>query len=162
MPGNSSNYWSSMDFGSEEDDSPPSKTPSTRVYVDPWDLENYAFMRRHLGDTTSEASNPPSPEGEPTSSSFYYIPAEQEYRQDMRRISMQRTVLHDSPAAFAGIDEVDFHNDNFEMPSDQGIYYHQPYEDYNHERKLLVPRPTFTSGNETKNCYMSCCADVLS
>lgn len=63
-------YWNSIDFGSEE------SIPQTQKhYVDPWDLENYAYIRQHL-DSLDLSSDPSSLE-EPTdsnSSSFYYAP----------------------------------------------------------------------------------------
>ncbi|XP_077302932.1 uncharacterized protein LOC143923231 isoform X2 [Arctopsyche grandis] len=158
MPRKTSSYWTSMDFGSEEEDVVTSKSPSSRVYVDPWDLENYAFMRRHL-EETPVPSTPQSPAGEPASSNFYYISNNYDHHKDVRNTgSLQRTLLSaDSPTLFAGIDELDFHNENFEIPYDvnRGVYYHQPYDDFMQDRKLIVPRPTLTdtgsslsSGNE--------------
>lgn len=63
-------YWNSIDFGSEE-----SIPQMQKNYVDPWDLENYAYIRQHLDSL--DLSSDPSSLDEPTdsnSSSFYYIP----------------------------------------------------------------------------------------
>lgn len=138
-----------MDFGSEDEDSSglvTSKSPTTRVYVDPWDLENYAFMRRHLEGTPELQS----PAGEPASSStFYYVTKEDDDLLHHNHQPLQRTLPSaDSPTLFAGIDELDFHNENFEMPyyeSGRGVHrHHRPYEDFMMERKFIVPRPTLT------------------
>lgn len=63
-------YWNSIDFSSEE-----SIPQLQKEYIDPWDLENYAYIRQHL-DSLDLSSDPSSLE-EPTdsnSSSFYYLP----------------------------------------------------------------------------------------
>lgn len=63
-------YWNSIDFSSEE-----SIPQLQKDYIDPWDLENYAYIRQHL-DSLDLSSDPSSLE-EPTdsnSSSFYYSP----------------------------------------------------------------------------------------
>lgn len=65
-------YWNSIDFGSEE--SIPNM--HQKHYVDPWDLENYAYIRQHL-DSLDLSSDPSSlgDRTESNSSSFYYTPA---------------------------------------------------------------------------------------
>lgn len=46
MPGASSIYWNSV--GSHRSSESSGDTGSGgRQYVDPWDLENYAYLRRH-------------------------------------------------------------------------------------------------------------------
>lgn len=148
MPRKTSSYWTAMDFGSEDEDSSvlvTSKSPTTRVYVDPWDLENYAFMRRHLEGTPE----PHSPAGEPTSSSTFYYVTKEDHDLLYHHQPLERTLPSaDSPTLFAGIDELDFHNENFEMPyCDTGRGGHQrrrPCEDFMMERKFVVPRPTLT------------------
>uniref|UniRef100_A0A182W1S8 Uncharacterized protein n=1 Tax=Anopheles minimus TaxID=112268 RepID=A0A182W1S8_9DIPT len=47
-----------------------------RRYVDPWDMENYVYIRKQVMDPTSESEVPPSPAGEPIQSKFYYVPGE--------------------------------------------------------------------------------------
>uniref|UniRef100_A0A182N3I8 Uncharacterized protein n=1 Tax=Anopheles dirus TaxID=7168 RepID=A0A182N3I8_9DIPT len=47
-----------------------------RRYVDPWDMENYVYIRKQVLDPTSESEVPPSPAGEPIQSKFYYVPGE--------------------------------------------------------------------------------------
>lgn len=64
-------YWNSIDFSSEE-----SIPQLQKDYIDPWDLENYAYIRQHL-DSIDLSSDPSSSLEEPTdsnSSSFYYLP----------------------------------------------------------------------------------------
>ncbi|XP_058066908.1 histone-lysine N-methyltransferase SETD1B [Anopheles bellator] len=58
-----------------EDTSPT--TIFNRRYVDPWDMENYVYIRKHVLDPASETSEvSPSPAGEPIQSKFYYVPGE--------------------------------------------------------------------------------------
>lgn len=64
-------YWNSIDFSSEE-----SIPQLQKDYIDPWDLENYAYIRQHL-DSLDLSSDPSSSLEEPSdsnSSSFYYLP----------------------------------------------------------------------------------------
>ncbi|RZC39880.1 uncharacterized protein BDFB_004140 [Asbolus verrucosus] len=70
-------YWNSIDFGSEES----LHEPSLKHYVDPWDLENYAYIREHLDsiDLDSDPSSSNDFATEATSSSFRYAPVEQNY-----------------------------------------------------------------------------------
>ncbi|XP_005184442.2 uncharacterized protein LOC101898544 [Musca domestica] len=51
--------------------------PSQRCYVDPWDLENYDYVRKKMGQSPSprgyyESSASPSPIEEPIHSPYYY------------------------------------------------------------------------------------------
>ncbi|XP_065174001.1 uncharacterized protein [Atheta coriaria] len=58
-----------MDLDSDESMPYPNKQ-----YIDPWDLENYAYIRQHLDSV--DLSSDPSSLGEPQeTSAFYYIPA---------------------------------------------------------------------------------------
>ncbi|KAJ8950409.1 hypothetical protein NQ318_003685 [Aromia moschata] len=72
MPGDAL-YWNPTEFDSEESLEYPSKEP----YVDPWDLENYAYIREHL-DSMELSSAPSGSSGEfaaeANSNSFYYVP----------------------------------------------------------------------------------------
>ncbi|KAK5644443.1 hypothetical protein RI129_005743 [Pyrocoelia pectoralis] len=69
MPGNTY-YWNSAEF--ESDESLTNNFPKT-PYVDPWDLENYAYIREHLDSL--ELNSDTSSFGEPVeASSFYYAP----------------------------------------------------------------------------------------
>lgn len=53
--------------------------PSQRCYVDPWDLENYDYVRKKIDTTTPqstsfyETSMSPSPAGEPIPTQYYYV-----------------------------------------------------------------------------------------
>lgn len=44
MPAASSIYWNSID---SQRSSSSGDASNARQYVDPWDLENYAYLRRH-------------------------------------------------------------------------------------------------------------------
>lgn len=50
-------YWNSIDFGSEE--SIANTSSIKKDYIDPWDLENYAYIRDHLDsiDFSSDGSS---------------------------------------------------------------------------------------------------------
>ena len=55
MPAESSIYWDSV--GSQRSTSGGSTGSASRHYVDPWDLENYAYLRRHsVAGLTQQAS----------------------------------------------------------------------------------------------------------
>lgn len=69
MPANDL-YWNSVDFGSEEESIPDA---SLRNYVDPWDLENYAYIREHL-DSEPVSSD----EHTENSTSFCYMGLQRE------------------------------------------------------------------------------------
>lgn len=64
-------YWNSIDFSSEE-----SIPQLQKDYIDPWDLENYAYIRQHLDslDLSSDPSSVEEPTTDSNSSSFYYLP----------------------------------------------------------------------------------------
>ena len=67
-------YWNSIDFGSEEESVHDS--PSMKHYVDPWDLENYAYIREHL-DSVDISSDPRSDDFA-HSTSFSSVPVQRE------------------------------------------------------------------------------------
>lgn len=81
-------YWNAIDFGSDNESI---HDPNSKHYVDPWDLENYAYIREHLDsiDLSSNPSGSSSGDGEfvggsssngefveANSTSFYYVPAQ--------------------------------------------------------------------------------------
>ncbi|XP_044734395.1 uncharacterized protein LOC123296804 [Chrysoperla carnea] len=133
MPSKSTTYWDAMDFESEENSEFSSSPQETlRNYVDPWDLENYAYIRKHLA-STPEPSTPtfvggePTFVGEPTDSTFYYIPGggsgsggggggvrrqsdEGDYNLDSF-LYPPETIYGNTVNKFAGIDEAQFHNE---------------------------------------------------
>ncbi|XP_072381483.1 uncharacterized protein [Diabrotica undecimpunctata] len=91
MPGDSY-YWSPLD--NETDESLMEKEP----YIDPWDLENYAYIREHLDsmELSSSQSVPSGSSGEfaePTSS-FDYVPGRRS-----RTNSAMATISHFSAPA---------------------------------------------------------------
>jgi len=71
-----------------------------RQYIDPWDLENYIYLRSKTDPTFEEVPLSESPAGEPINSRFYYVPGEYE---DCRRCC-------------AGADELTFYNERFGIP----------------------------------------------
>ena len=59
MPAASSIYWNSVDSQrSSGDSSGDANSGGSRHYVDPWDLENYAYLRRHSVVTPVYQSQP--------------------------------------------------------------------------------------------------------
>lgn len=76
-------YWNSIDFGSEESlQDPPSKQ-----YVDPWDLENYAYIREHLDSIDLNSTSNPSTSGSAmavNSTSFHYVPGDHQQIKDQQ------------------------------------------------------------------------------
>lgn len=88
-------YWNSIDFSSEE-----SIPQLQKDYIDPWDLENYAYIRQHL-DSLDLSSDPSSLE-EPSdsNSSFYYLP------KPYAPIPQQRYDSLMSDQGYAAIEEV--------------------------------------------------------
>lgn len=121
MPSESLIYWDSVDFESEDysdfsnNNSPNAKS---RKYVDPWDLENYAYMRKHLESSTPDLSGATaSLIGEPTDSTFYYISGmdrnhEPEPTYNLNSIFYPtESLVYSTTARYAGIDEASFRND---------------------------------------------------
>ncbi|EFA10072.1 uncharacterized protein LOC100142083 [Tribolium castaneum] len=70
-------YWNSIDFGSEEESL---HSPSPKHYVDPWDLENYAYIREHLDsiDVSSDPSGSDDFTTDVNSTSFRYVPLQRD------------------------------------------------------------------------------------
>jgi len=69
-------YWNPMEL---DDDvyAPVHRGFATKPYVDPWDLENYAYIRQHLDDSVDLNSSNPSSLGDlqdTSASAFYYVP----------------------------------------------------------------------------------------
>ncbi|KFB50255.1 hypothetical protein ZHAS_00018332 [Anopheles sinensis] len=77
-------YYSAKEYDSAEESDYARRAifedgPNTifnRRYVDPWDMENYVYIRKQVLDPTSESEVPPSPAGEPIQTKFYYVPGE--------------------------------------------------------------------------------------
>ncbi|XP_063990021.1 uncharacterized protein LOC135169191 [Diachasmimorpha longicaudata] len=57
MPAASSIYWDSVD--SQRSSGSSGDAGSNRQYVDPWDLENYAYLRRHSVASPPQKYQPP-------------------------------------------------------------------------------------------------------
>jgi hypothetical protein len=102
-------------------------TSTSRHYVDPWDLENYAFMSRHCtSDTEADYVVGSTPALESSQSDFYYVPHnrhpyhEADDEDVIRRFSRY---LHDpmlskqneSLGLVSGLEEEDFYNERFEL-----------------------------------------------
>lgn len=71
-------YWSPLDIGSEESSQP------VESYIDPWDLENYIYIRENLDyldlNSTNSSLNYTNEEFEASfSSSFHYIPGKYQF-----------------------------------------------------------------------------------
>ncbi|KAJ8933360.1 hypothetical protein NQ314_014075 [Rhamnusium bicolor] len=92
MPGDDL-YWNPVDFDSEESLEFQPREP----YVDPWDLENYAYIREHL-ESMELSSNPSAPSGssgefaEANSNSFYYVPGKQAGPPYMPNVQEKKTL----------------------------------------------------------------------
>ena len=88
-----------------------SSTTTSRHYVDPWDLENYAFMRRHCTtDAETEYVVTSTPALESSQSDFYYVP------QPPHEEFIPRD---DSIGLVNGVEEEDFYNERYEMYSNR-------------------------------------------
>lgn len=77
--GNSSNYSSGEENTRMDKKTIPSfmlnDELNGRSYVDPWDMENYSFLRRQLEDINlSDNELSSTPAFESTQSDFYYVP----------------------------------------------------------------------------------------
>lgn len=98
-------YWNSISFGSEE------SLQESKPYVDPWDLENYAYIRSHL-DSVENASDPSSSGefAEQNSTSFYYVPGIPPPKRNTKYESRDKVRGYDSMVIeqgnYAAIDEV--------------------------------------------------------
>jgi hypothetical protein len=96
-------------------------TSTSRNYVDPWDLENYAFMSRHCtNDVEADYVLGSTPALESPQSDFYYVPLNhQPYPEADDEVTRQVSrYLHDpmfSVGLVNGLEEKDFHNEQFEI-----------------------------------------------
>lgn len=111
----SSVYWNSMDFDSEGTVSTKNSAP--RKYIDSWDLENYAYIRKRLD--SRNMSSTPSAAGEPQDASFYYTPFDGDYE------IYKKTTDTDRSMHYAEKDEYVFKNDRLY----DSHYYHHPYSE---------------------------------
>jgi hypothetical protein len=109
----------------EGDVSSTASTSASRHYVDPWDLENYAFMKRHsTTDTETDYIGRSTPAPESSQSDFYYVPQypcpDTDRDTGIRQLS---SYLHDPMLAshsdsiglVNGVEEEDFYNERFEL-----------------------------------------------
>ncbi|XP_062561964.1 uncharacterized protein LOC134225695 [Armigeres subalbatus] len=95
----------------------PADAIFSRRYVDPWDMENYVYIRKQVLDPNSESEIAPSPAGEPIQSKFYYVPGDVE---NCRECSAEIV----SPAAKAGLlldDDDDEDEEEDDLGDDDGI-----------------------------------------
>jgi len=101
---------------------------TSRHYVDPWDLENYAFMRRHCTtDAETDYVAGSTPALESSQSDFYYVP--QFNRRSCPDTDDEDVTKHlpcylNDPSSSAqsgsiglvnGVEEEDFYNERFEL-----------------------------------------------
>lgn len=59
MPAALSMHWDSVDSQRSSGSSTDANSASGRQYVDPWDLENYAYLRRYSIATPQHYNPPP-------------------------------------------------------------------------------------------------------
>lgn len=103
-------YWNPMELESDE------SVPYPKQYIDPWDLENYAYIRQHL-DSVDLNSSDPSSLGEQESSGLYHVPGKYEGRprgRDHQYYTPQYDSLMRSEhgtSNYAAIDELTVQND---------------------------------------------------
>ncbi|XP_060527601.1 uncharacterized protein LOC132702819 [Cylas formicarius] len=103
-------YWNGTESESEESLKDYHTLPQSRnqpSYIDPWDLENYAYIREHL-DSMELSSNPSLPLSgtssgdlaEAHSTSFLYVPG------NKRIVDVNRTYEAADQGNYADIDEL--------------------------------------------------------
>jgi hypothetical protein len=102
-------------------------TSTSRHYVDPWDLENYAFMSRHCTtDVEPDYVVGSTPALESSQSDFYYVPLNRHpypgadeddvMRQFCRYLhEPMSSAQNGSPGLVNGLEEKDFYNEQFEI-----------------------------------------------
>ncbi|XP_030759030.1 uncharacterized protein LOC115884532 isoform X2 [Sitophilus oryzae] len=129
-------YWNTPDSDSEESLRDYHNIPllPKQSYIDPWDLENYAYIREHL-ESMELSSSPSLPYdgssgsgvdyGEANSTSFFYVPGGNSRLPDRERNSR----LLDVSGDYADIDEVQYISRN--MAGRRSSYYdlESPYEE---------------------------------
>ncbi|KAF5290021.1 hypothetical protein FQR65_LT11687 [Abscondita terminalis] len=116
MPGNTY-YWNSADFDSDDS---VSNTFQRSSYVDPWDLENYAYIRNHLDSL--EQNSETSSFGEPVeASSFYYAPLKNDRYPSPEKKNFDSLIESEyGTAKYAEIDEV--FEENMKPDFDEEVY----------------------------------------
>ncbi|GJQ71621.1 hypothetical protein Trydic_g11321 [Trypoxylus dichotomus] len=107
-------YWSPIDFESEESNN------FYRSYIDPWDLENYAYIRQHL-DSLELSSGSSGPEEQlESTSTFTYLPGEARYGSVM---NSDRTAASN----YAAIDEIDIRDPRDYILNHRTSHHELPY-----------------------------------
>ncbi|KAK9722523.1 hypothetical protein QE152_g19617 [Popillia japonica] len=108
-------YWSPIDFDSEESHN------FYKSYIDPWDLENYAYIRQHLDSLElSSGSSSPGEQLESTST-FTYLPGDARYGSV---IQSDRTAASN----YAAIDEIDVVDSRDYMTKHRVSHHELPYK----------------------------------
>lgn len=125
IPTNSRNYCTART--AEGDILSNISASTSRHYVDPWDLENYAFMRRHCAtDVEPEYVAGSTPALESSQSDFYYVPQfdRRPCRTDDDDVMRHLSCCLQEPSSSAqsgsvgrvnGVEEEDFYNERFEL-----------------------------------------------
>lgn len=115
-----------------------------RHYIDPWDLENYAYLKRHCSDLMMD-SDPIVSLGtnglDSAYSDFYYVPSHEAEMMEMnaKQLKTQRSNSHrqlsrrqsmiipeesNALMAAAGIEEEDFYNEKYEVSPPVCCHHH--------------------------------------
>ncbi|XP_008216319.1 uncharacterized protein LOC100678925 [Nasonia vitripennis] len=137
----SSIYWDSV----ESSGSGSSGSAGSRNYVDPWDLENYAYLRRHSIAAASVAGCTPQPIYQTNtrygSRISHHSPLESDYWYAPNAI---REPGYDAPAS---VEEIYFRP---QRPVSSGCYYHQQpiYEDESTMSHYAAPIPLYSHLSE--------------
>ncbi|XP_021930641.1 uncharacterized protein LOC110835076 isoform X2 [Zootermopsis nevadensis] len=151
IPTNKINYL--ITRNSEGDVSSTASTSISRHYVDPWDLENYAFMKRHsTTDAETDYIVRSTPALESSQSDFYYVPHYQypdtDYDAGTRQFSpyLQDPTQNFSVGLVNGVEEEDFYNERFELHSNR-------YSGNSEDAKCYIDQPSRTKFRPTSCLY---------
>ncbi|KAL3270233.1 hypothetical protein HHI36_009288 [Cryptolaemus montrouzieri] len=137
-------YGTSTDV--ESDESLPPMVQSSH-YVDPWDLENYAYLREHL-DSSDLPSDPTSlADFVEAQSSFDYVPVLKADRYDdtLTTMKYESTTMTDQ-GTYACIDELGLYE---RTKTQSDIYGVAPRRNFTHGRHSEIRVPVYNHGGST-------------
>lgn len=119
----------------------------SRRYVDPWDLENYVYIRKQVLDPNLETEVPPSPAGEPIQSKFYYVPGDMESCRECSAeiVSPAKICDHDlDDEEDDGIDD-DLEVDELDVVDDPDGFYTERYDTVMEEDSIAGDEHVYSS-----------------